>query len=1859
MGGFKNWFEFRMMFSKYFSFLSLVLLVGFTSAAAFDNAAYSSFSGVNNYQNFNPSFSNLYSGSDIGTYWPQLAEDIANNKCYGNTDFLVMIPPSGCSPSVVRSDLLAEQNVPIFCQLESAKVNPLIKVSSIKSISFKGKYPAEIAGVSYYPSRAALNSYNTLLGSPIVNNIGYVVIILKKQSNETASPKNISGMLTATMYYDAEKAFGVGSTEFYLESMSDEKWEQDKYLQSFWQGRGLLRLVDVQNDRATVQVLSQNGDVLRTETLNVGQTGGLFYFPGFYCRAGLKLKLNGIDSPQDSVILAVDGVQMEARLNSKLGNTGCRVSNLNVLAGDTGTVKVICDGKTLDLSLLNMYNANISTTSSGIQTYNLANNVKDNYYLGYAGVTGANIKDGTPIASGSEFVVLINSSSIPENTVYSELATKIYNTFSNTRSTELNLDSFKNSITPSRISSKNVIILFKENNPISGITFNGLLTSSNEPATTGAVDQQTKESASQYFDSGDEALQKLLRDYSAMTNTTGSNFGENGLYEEIELIKQLQQKGLNYGAKKIELMNQFIELYSDSPYADGIRQELTIAQRTDAKNAYKTVFSNNEYHSIGVVRFEPSESGDKFFELKVNNNNARDDSGDTILNEGDKINLSKITNTANTNDYLIVKKINVNSVSFDYYTKKTDRSLTSEYSSNPTLQFSTDDKKIVEPTKLKSGTKVDAYSLYISDVQVKKTAYVSIVSELKTSSEANFTYNIGIEQRAIKLSPEKAQEEADELNKTIKEWEDKNAKLGKLVEGWKAVCLSTGLFMQVYEAKCKALVPDPYPTIDACYNFYAENISKDVSAYTSAIGKVDDKIKTYDGNLTKFQQNKSACSYTVNSRGTSVPVTSAQMTSWADARQCLLYQELKDADITPGLKSSVNISTNSQFIIPAEQKVASNTAVEAQAALPDKLKLTFSPYSYSSSFATGKISVSKPTDMTVKDLREVSSGIIPALNNFKDTDSVGVTTSQVDGKWYLFISTLQGGNYNLIESYKFTIESGKISIGESGKPMISNVQVAYNIVSEGSCDNAYITTPTIMFYDSEPNKGMPAIVPVDSKKGWYAMIPQSAGNNIVINSLSGNSGVSQVVSGITGNNPTTAKAVLGYTAAGDVNYFWLCNVGPNGLMEQKYGDDICQSFNVNNANYKAFGDDCGLSEDRVRVLVKQALANIKYAASQYKNGVRQITLSNVGSANVEPGAVSESSLYQCQDFMSPEDCKLMYNVCDPVICPPSRCNFGGKMPVANVIQSGIIGSSVLCLKNFVGFGGDVYIPVCLTGIHAGIEGYVSILKAQQSCLQEYVKSGKHVGICDEMTAVYKCEFFWRQVSPLMQNIIPNLAELAYTGNWNKQSSGGEYATFQASWDNMQKSIDYFKSTYASTSFTAFKFGNVEEIGSTYCRNFLGTSIPTSGKALDAMLKPESPAQFYGTFSSVLFTGATVPSTSQYKVFYHIYAGTDIGASYSIYLKDPPAMSYYSFPQQVHVKSGYLATGEQATESVDFTAPIGYKQLCLRVNDQEECGFQSVSTEFTINALHDLYAQEQGATNNITTENECISGSASVLALANPNIQAGVEEAVNPDISLRGIIRVCASNNPGRSSNPGNWKNVGYCGDKSMTCWLDQSSLKDAQNVLGKVGSISDAIDALSPDSRTAELSNDQKETATQLQELRKNITNFGLIGTQKDNEIFVKAKADILIAQADAVYSGAKSDWHQAEALYLKAQAYYQIVKQVLRVSVPKAMKTVPTPDTVPAAGVPKVSAVVKDDSVSISSVNINTDDSLSVTDSAGFSSTINDCKLNGFQILCNGQVAGKIDSKTGKLTIELAGVSYISELSKCTFNIKERTANC
>ena len=142
-----------------------ILLLQLASAVSFSGTS-STYSSVNNQPR--PSFNTYYTGSQISTYWPILGNQ---TECKARQDILLSVSPAGCQPAVVRSDLLAEQNVPVFCQVDSLKINPLLDINQIKNMQFKGNYPPEVVGAGYHPARAAIRTSDRILGSPIVNNI--------------------------------------------------------------------------------------------------------------------------------------------------------------------------------------------------------------------------------------------------------------------------------------------------------------------------------------------------------------------------------------------------------------------------------------------------------------------------------------------------------------------------------------------------------------------------------------------------------------------------------------------------------------------------------------------------------------------------------------------------------------------------------------------------------------------------------------------------------------------------------------------------------------------------------------------------------------------------------------------------------------------------------------------------------------------------------------------------------------------------------------------------------------------------------------------------------------------------------------------------------------------------------------------------------------------------------------------------------------------------------------------------------------------------------------------------------------------------------------------------------------------------------------------------------------------------------------------------------------------------------------------------------------------------------------------------------------------------------------------------------
>ena len=588
--------------------------------------------------------------------------------------------------------------------------------------------------------------------------------------------------------------------------------------------------------------------------------------------------------------------------------------------------------------------------------------------------------------------------------------------------------------------------------------------------------------------------------------------------------------------------------------------------------------------------------------------------------------------------------------------------------------------------------------------------------------------------------------------------------------------------------------------------------------------------------------------------------------------------------------------------------------------------------------------------------------------------------------------------------------------------------------------------------------------------------------------------------------------------SGAVNSFWLCNVGENHLEENIGGDDNCEMINLGTG--QAYDQFSGPDEKEASKLIKNAEKAVLQASRAYSPGVSG-KISILGE-RVEVGkpAVNVPEI-ECADLMSPKDCQLLFNVCDPVICPSSRCDLGGAYPVRDVVQTGIIGSLALCLPNI---REGILMPVCLTGVQAGIDGWLSVQTSYKDCLQNSLDTGEMIGICDEIHSIYMCEFFWKQALPLADIAIPNVIGALVGQNVR---GGGEYLSVANAWTTAKDSVTYFTQYYGTNSLNAFKARSTAEVGTEVCKLSVSAVYADAADILDTITEPDSPSQFLGRFDEIPFSSVTVPPTSHYKVFYHIFAGKDSGAYYKVYLKGIPDTSYYQDTSStLNIASGYTGIGEYASETRDLTAASGYKQLCINVNGQEECGFKEVSTSFALNYISDKYVASQIKETDIKTEKACISGSASAYSLLNPSVQGAAEDIVNPAIYNKGIIRVCATGNPGEGSDPyagtenSRWKEVGYCDSENIKCWIDTENIKE----IIKTANVSDdALESVTQSqldilrNREGYLTEEEfKSKVEKINDEKDDAKKLTLIAKIFDKVFLNKEKADLFLLRGNA-----------------------------------------------------------------------------------------------------------------------------------------------
>lgn len=1549
-------------------FILLILVLSFFSAASSKVLV-----------QYNPPSSSSYlSSQGISLYSPTLD----NDKCQAGQDFIVQIAPLGCEPAVVRSDLLEENNVPVFCQLAATKINPLIDVNAIDRISFQGNKPAMVQAVGFHPAQIAVKSTSSsVVNSPVLNNIGYAVIVLAKQQNESSMPDFINGTMTAVLKYDVKNAFGVGDAVYYLPEILDDSEWKDKYKQyGFWGGKGYLRTESVDSEGVTIGVYSDSDTKIRTVRLDSdNKKSEMIYVPGLYCLAGFNLNLNGFVVPDTRAQFDIEGESVSVVKGEKFLDNKCWITREPEKRGLVQKVEVRC------------------STDEGAKTFSQVIAPKVSFSVDEETkelTIGDRIKDGVD-SSGKKFTIYFAyldkntdgkliagilkkeiTSSSADKLTESELSAYYYNVRNDFSNNEKIIDK----------SSKGIYYLSEgiQNSEL-GITLVGY--GSNEDARI--EDSEEGITFKDYFNNAVESFKTVIDDFPdenkyPTTNYEGDLFSVQAYCDAISLAYNSNQM-----SKTAELCTEFKKQYPDSfsSMSSICDKDLLIA---NAGSSVEIVSINGYSKAISLIGVEEPTEEEYSAEIFI---------------DGEMVTLSKnepFNFRDNEQNYIQLVSLDDNNV-------KIKINIIGDKTNKARQGTITLTKGVVES--------IGGKSVILDKINLKKNAKVSLTANIKNAeTKANFSFHIGIEKRAISLTPEEAQKKVIELNKSIAEWENRSESLGKVVKGFKAACIGTQAFlvgksffaglngetyarqqvMTSWRDECTEEIKGTSLSMQQCLLKHNDDINLDVKNYAAIKNKYDqleitkDNIGEVYSGLPSDVPNPKDPKQTISTKNLNGIFTEKGLdkdgtVSRYDAKRLMELNNIVDSDLSEGIKK--NAEAERYSILERIQR--ENQAIGSADNLP-------------SGFSN------------------VGTTIVGDKNKILDYTSGGKTNDGNPVQRIVYNGNVYYAVLKSVDGKTYTVENVLDQDGTACTSCPDEAQIknyAFKTSNAKDYKNNY-KDPEIRYYETGSAKGYPQIVPFDVSNGWYAATkPYGVLNNL-----------------------------QSYTEAGQAVHFYIGNVMANGREEFDIssGDDVYMSFDpVTGVVYGTFP---GLDESATRNLVKQAMSAIQSAQKQYKKGLSGYLTINGQRAKVgNPSAAISGT--NCEDLMSPEDCTLLFNVCDPVVCPSSRCNLGGNYYVDDVVQSGIIGSLALCLPNFGSpSDGKVVVPVCLTGLKAGLDGLISIMKNYRDCLQENVNTGKYVGVCDEVYSIYMCEFFWKQALPMIK----------FGSTWLFDSfagkGGSEYMGMSGAWNGAEASMNYFTQYYAANSYAAFKARTTDEAGTEICKNFISARYPASGEFFDALLEPDSPSQYHAWFSETQFTDATVPPTSQYKVFYHIFAGKDIGANYQVYLKSPEGISVYHSTERMTVASGYVSRGEYKSETLDLIAPKGYQQLCISINAKEECGFKQVTTSFALDYLKDEYAKQEVENVNINSEEECISGSANALALANPNLQAGAEEAINPNIRGRGIVRVCSTNNPGMGTDiksgteNSRWLEVGTCGTSNLKCWLDTNSVDEAIDI---------------------------------------------------------------------------------------------------------------------------------------------------------------------------------------------------------------------
>jgi len=1102
--------------------------------------------------------------------------------------------------------------------------------------------------------------------------------------------------------------------------------------------------------------------------------------------------------------------------------------------------------------------------------------------------------------------------------------------------------------------------------------------------------------------------------------------------------------------------------------------------------------AGDENYAAAIARLEEEIIGDTSFGTESVEDNGRSVYVKLIsvdLLEEEELSTSVLSKDGISSTYTVGDKITENSDnSGEYYWKvnSIDESYV-EFKKVYTEAKTSSARSKTQKISVGKSDDIEEIIIKVKSTDTKKVAKITVTpgSGTDLKSVSNFSIHIPIEQRAIKLNPDKIGNRINKTRAAQEKVEKAAEKLESIVKYWNIACYSVFALVTIkssflsssskarqdvvngvdgsggWAAYCQDQVNDKeYSTYDACMLDHASEIEDDMEKAQEAREKIDklsedcvdfDDYSCFEGedwydDLTEGYDNLAECRELIGDDDVFMSQGSLQeyaYLSYLEDEGLSSEYSSEGISVEEKLEEYVGDKGSEQ---EARQE-ACNTALEGVDSSSrtwdddDKRKEQQQKDVASSIYESTYLIEKRSASGDSSDFPVVKNFEALSLNVFDDDDlkqvgkvfkgSTSITSTVYDVDDTVEVYQMDLGDYEdiLKELLKTETDSAKKSLMNKDLETIADykekdkneiditstdgssyywernlnnivIYIAQPAYSSGALNENYAEGAKIEIYGSSEFEGLPYCLPYEE------------GNFIKI---------------------------VDYTKTNEIETIQLWNVGADGHLCT--GDDILVT------HQSEF--DYSYTNPSLANLVTSSNKYIKMDFSE--NEIIEIddhtfTVSFSKSKTTMSGATSS-----CFDVMDPTDCKKLFNACDPVMCPPTRFNLGGRWNVDNVVESGMIGSLVL------GWGNGDAVPFCLTGVLSNLKWINSMLEGYVECLEAARYEGETVGVCDEMRSVFICETLVSEAANILDGneggLLSFFAEKAYSVTGG---SGGEYLNFKENMENMQNSVSYFTTEYATTAFAAFKGRSTKEIGTEICRQAFYRKAPWFNDFVNRVTQPEEPNQFYATLTVKPY--APSQGLASYQTYYHVYAGTNENIDrivYSVYLRNSQTGEQNYVTEECNGVSNTLELGGTADQTIDCIFNEGMDEVCVIVNGETNCGFGSVTTLFAVDYVKDALVADE-AKREINSEKDCYpdvpTASPTMSEVGSASLTENLILPYEFGILQTGVERVCSLNNPGSGQgNSGTWTAVGSCGEDEVgrslgSCWLntDSYSIRDTE-----------------------------------------------------------------------------------------------------------------------------------------------------------------------------------------------------------------------